>query len=112
MPFEVTNAHVVFMDYMNQIFQPYLDQLLVTFIDDILIYYHTQQEHGEILTTILLILQENKLFAKLIICVFWMTKVNFLGYIISKGGILMDPSKVKAIINWERSENASEFRSF
>jgi hypothetical protein len=38
MPFCVTNAQTVFMDYMNRIFQPYLDQFVIIVIDDILVY--------------------------------------------------------------------------
>jgi len=38
MPFGVTNALGVFMEYMNQILHPYLDQFVVVFIDDILVY--------------------------------------------------------------------------
>jgi hypothetical protein len=38
MPFGVTNAPTVFMDYMHRIFQSYLDQFVIIFIDDILIY--------------------------------------------------------------------------
>jgi len=37
-PFGVTNAPIVFMDYMNRIFHPYLDSFMVVFIDDILVY--------------------------------------------------------------------------
>ena len=32
MPFNVTNALDVFMDYMNRVFHPYLDSFLVVFI--------------------------------------------------------------------------------
>ena len=35
MPFGVTNAPGVFMEYMNRIFHPYLDQFVVVVIDDI-----------------------------------------------------------------------------
>jgi hypothetical protein len=46
MPFGVTNAPAVFMDYMNRIFQPYLDQFVIIFIDDILVYSKNPQEHA------------------------------------------------------------------
>jgi len=58
MPFGVTNALVVFMDYMNQIFRPFLDKFVVVFIDDILIYSKTQEEHAEHLRLVLGVLRE------------------------------------------------------
>nr|KYP41582.1 Transposon Ty3-I Gag-Pol polyprotein [Cajanus cajan] len=41
-PFGVTNAPTIFMDYMNRIFHPYLDKFVVVFIDDILVYSKTK----------------------------------------------------------------------
>ncbi|XP_058776820.1 uncharacterized protein LOC131651171 [Vicia villosa] len=112
MPFGVTNAPAVFMDYMNRVFQPYLDQFVVIFIDDILIYSRTIDEHMEHLRIVLSVLRENQMFTKFSKCEFWMSKVKFLGHVISGGGVVVDPSKVEAVINWERPKNATEVRSF
>jgi len=97
MPFGVTNAPGVFMEYMNIIFHKYLDQFVVVFIDDILIYSKTEAEHAEHLKIVLQVLKEKKLYAKLSKCEFWLHEVSFLGHIISGHGIAVDPSKVDAV---------------
>jgi len=63
MPFGVTNAPSVFMEYMNMIFHPYLDQFVVVFIDDILVYLKLEEEHAEHLRVVLEVLKEKRLFA-------------------------------------------------
>jgi hypothetical protein len=65
MPFGVTNAPGVFMEYMNQIFHKYLDKFVVVFIDDILIYSKSEEDHVEHLRIVLSVLKEKQLFAKL-----------------------------------------------
>jgi hypothetical protein len=112
MPFGLTNAPAVFMDYMNRIFQPYLDKFVVIFIDDILIYSRNQEEHAEHLRIVLEVLREKKLYAKFSKCEFWLSEIKFLGHVISQGGVSVDPSKVEAVLNWERPSNVSEVRSF
>jgi len=61
----VTNAPAMFMDYMNRIFRPFLDKFVVVFIDDILIYSRSYEEHAKHLRTVLSILREKQLYAKL-----------------------------------------------
>ncbi|KAK2422360.1 hypothetical protein QL285_032900 [Trifolium repens] len=112
MPFGVTNAPGVFMEYMNRIFHSYLDKFVVVFIDDILIYSKTEEEHAEHLRIVLKTLRENKLYAKLSKCEFWHKEVSFLGHVISKGGIAVDPSKVDAVMKWGTPESVFEIRSF
>jgi len=71
MPFGITNASGVFMEYMNRIFYPYLDQFVVVFIDDILVYSKSGEEHVENLRVVLHT-KEKKLFVKLSKCEFWL----------------------------------------
>ncbi|MCI65747.1 reverse transcriptase, partial [Trifolium medium] len=61
MPFGVTNAPAIFMDYMNRVFHPYLDKFVVVFIDDILVYSKSEEEHEEHLQLVLQVLRDNKL---------------------------------------------------
>ena len=65
MPFGVTNAPGVFMEYMNRIFHEYLDRFVVVFIDDILVYSKSVADHAEHLRIVLEVLRERKLYAKL-----------------------------------------------
>jgi hypothetical protein len=101
MPFGLTNALAYFMYLMNKVFMEYLDKFMVVFIDDILIFSKNEEDHDEHLHVVLQKLGENKLYAKLSKCEFWLKEVSFLGHIISEGGISVDPSKVKDVLSWK-----------
>nr|XP_025684673.1 uncharacterized protein LOC112785421 [Arachis hypogaea] len=76
--------------------------------NDILVYSKTAKEHKEHLRIVLQILKERKLYAKLSKCEFWKEEVKFLGHVVSKGGIAVDPSKVEAVMEWERPMTVME----
>jgi len=61
---------------------------------------------------VLSILREKQLFAKFSKCEFWLSEVNFLGHVISQGGVAVDQSKVEAVQNWTRPNNVSEVQGF
>ncbi|XP_050387396.1 uncharacterized protein LOC126803679 [Argentina anserina] len=73
------------------------NELVVVFVDDILIYSKSQEEHVVHLRTVLQTLKEAKLYAKLEKCEFWKEYVKFLGHVVSKDRVLVDPSKVEAV---------------
>ncbi|KAL8154567.1 hypothetical protein AgCh_000077 [Apium graveolens] len=112
MSFGLTNAPAAFMDLMNRVFKKYLDKCVIVFIDDILIYSRTEIEHAEHLRITLGILREEQLYAKFSKCEFWRNEVQFLGHVINKEGVLVDPSKIEAVSNWERPTTPTEVRSF
>ena len=89
-----------------------MDQFVVVSIDDILVYSKDAQEHEQHLKIVLQTLREKKLSAKLSKCDFWLKEVSFLGHIVSADGIRVDPTKIKATVNWKPPRNVTEVRSF
>ena len=94
MPFGLTNAPATFMDLMNWFFRPVYGGV----IDDILVYSKTREEHATHLKIVLQTLKDNELYAKRIKCDFWMTKVKFLGHVISQEEISVDPTKIDLVL--------------
>jgi hypothetical protein len=112
MSFGLTNAPAYFMFLMNKVFIEYLDKFVVVFIDDILILSKMEEEHEKHLRMVLEKLRSNQLYTKFSKCDFWLTEAAFLGHVISAGGVSVNPSKVKDVLNWMPLMNASEIRSF
>jgi hypothetical protein len=109
MSFGLTNAPVYFMYLMNKVFMEYVDKFVVVFIDDILVYSRSEEEH---LHLALQKVREHRLYVKLSKCEFWMKQVAFLGHVISKGGISVDPSKVQDVLSWNAPTSVGNIRSF
>jgi hypothetical protein len=112
MSFGLTNTPAYFKYLMNKVFMEYLDKFVVVIIDDILIFSKTEEEHEKHLRMVLEKLRSNQLYAKFRKCEFWLTEVAFLGHVISAGGISLDPSKVKDMLNWMPPTNSLEIQSF
>jgi hypothetical protein len=64
-----------------------------------------------VLQLVLQRLREHKLYAKLSKCEFWIDEVPFLGHVISKGGIAVDPGKVKDVLDWVVPQTVKEVLS-
>jgi hypothetical protein len=99
MSFGLTNALAYFMYLMNKVFMEYLDKFIVVFIDDMLVYSRNKEEHEGHLRLVLQKLRDHKLYTKLSKCEFWLKQVAFLGHVVSKGGIFVDPSKVQDVLS-------------
>jgi hypothetical protein len=100
MSFRLTNAPSYFMYLMNKVFIEYLDKFVVVCIDDILVYSRNEEEHEEHLRLVLQKLRDHRLYDKLSKCEFWLKQVAFLGHIISKGGIFVDPRNIQDALSW------------
>jgi hypothetical protein len=112
MSFGLMNAPAHFTYLMNLVFMPELDKFVVVFIDDILIYSKNEEEHAQHLWIVLTRLREHQLYAKFSKCAFWLEEIQFLGHVLSANEIVVDPSKVKDILEWKPSTTVDQVRSF
>ena len=78
---------------MNDIFSNLLDVYVIIYLDDILIYSDDPSKHTEHVCKVLCRLCKNGLYARPDKCRFSFDTVEYLGFILSKDGLKMDPSK-------------------
>ena len=84
----------------------------MVFVDDILIYSKSEEEHEDHLRIVLHALRNHRLYAKFSKYEFWLTKVRFLGHVVSASGVLVDSEKVDVVMSWERPKSVFEIHSF
>jgi hypothetical protein len=100
------------MCLMNNVLSKFLDRFVLVFIDDILIYSKNREEHEEHLRLVLQVLRENHLYANLSKCDFFQKQVHYLGHVISKEGVALDPDKIGSTMEWPTPKDVSDIRSF
>nr|GEU82324.1 putative reverse transcriptase domain-containing protein [Tanacetum cinerariifolium] len=110
-PFGLTNAPAVFIDLVNRVCKPYLNKFVIVFIDDILVYSKDVDEHEKHLKIILELLKKERLYAKFSKCDFWLELIQFLGDVIDRSGVHVDPAKIEAIKSWAAPTTPTELRN-
>ncbi|KAE8768990.1 polyprotein [Hordeum vulgare] len=104
----LANAPMTFPWMVNYIFSPFKNEFVLVYLDDILFFSKTEEEHEEHLRLVLDKLREHKFYAKFSKYEFWLKEVVYLGHIISAEDIKVDPTKVKAIVEWEPPQNVKQ----
>ena len=93
---------------MNDILQEYLDLIAMGILDDVIIFSELLAEHIPHVRSILEVLRQHKLYAKVEKCEFHEDQMTFVGYLVSKEGT----SKVYAILDWPTPTTVKEVQSY
>ncbi len=97
MPFGLINAPTTCQEMINDALRQYLDIFVIAYLDDIMIYLTTLKEHVQHVSQMLECLNRRNLRLKPEKCEFHREKVDFLGFVVERHGIRMNPKKVKTV---------------
>ena len=111
--FGMCNSPATFQTMMDEILKECIDAgCVVVYVDDIMIFHADLHILRQMTKKVLDLLRKFGLYAKPEKCTFEATTVEFLGLVISKGQIRMDPVKVQGVIDWPAPKTLRQLRSF
>ena len=112
MPFGLTNAPATFQRLMESCLGELHLNWCIIYLDDIIIHSRTPEEHLVRLEGVFSRLRAAGLKLKPKKCAFFKDRITYLGHIVLKEGIEVNPSKITAIQKWPRPKTVTDVRSF
>ena len=86
--------------------------LMVVYLDDVLVYSKTVEEHVRLLDEVFAIFQKYKLYLKESKCSLFMSRVNFLGHVVSAEGVSLESGKVDVVQKWPVPQKVTHVQQF
>jgi hypothetical protein len=113
MPMGLTNAPATWQRYISHLLHDLHDEGVVVYLDDVVIYTKNDPEkHQQLVKEVLRRFIDNELYVDIKKTQFHAEEVEFLGHIVGKNGVRMDPEKVAAIREWPTPQNLKDVQSF
>ena len=112
LPMGLCNAPATFQSLMNSIFHDCMDGFIVVYMDDLLIFSKDKESHYKHLELVLSRLEKHELYVAPKKYEFMKDNIDFLGLLIGKDGIRVNPKKVEILKTWPKPSSVTEIRSF
>ena len=112
MPFGLANAPATFQALVNDVLRELIGHCVFVYLDDILIFSKDLDQHQLQVRQVLQRLLSHQLFVKAEKCVFHADTVSFLGFVVARGDLRMDPAKVSAVLDWPRPSSLKQLQRF
>lgn len=110
MPFGLHGAPATCQALIDKVLGPELEPYTFTYLDDIIIATSDFESHLKTLTEVLTRLNNAGLTLREDKCAFGRSELKFLGYVVNRNGLNVDPEKVSAIVNMPTPNNVKEVR--
>jgi hypothetical protein len=111
MPFGLTGAPATFQRMMLDVLG-HLRSFCCVYLDDILVFSNSPKEHAAHLAAVMRALQSRNLVACKPKCHMYRSELKFLGHIVGGGKVMMNPDKVRAVLQWPRPSTLKSLRGF
>ena len=111
-PFGLVNAPAAFQAYINLALREFLDFFVIAYLDDLVIYSKKHEDHTEHVRKVLEKLRQYGLYVKLSKCVFDSSEIEFLGFIVNRLGVAMDPVKLGSVATWPLPKSFRDVQVF
>ncbi len=97
---------------MNMVLHDVLGKLAYIYIDDIIIYSKTADEHVHAIQQVLRRLEQNGLCVKFSKCQLCRSEIEYLGFIVGRNGLKVNPLKTKAIQDFPTPKDIKGVQAF
>jgi hypothetical protein len=110
MPFGLHSVAGTFPALIDRLFTPDLEPYVFAYLDDIVINTSDFETHLGILEQLLERLSKAGLTLKESKCEFCQPELCYLGYVVNRQGLKVDPSKVSAVVDMPRPRGVRDVR--
>ncbi len=111
-PFGLTNNFVSFQSYIHGMVMLYLHITIIIYLDDVLIFSRNSSQNKKHVRQVLKAFLKGGLYSKLSKYLFNITRIFFLGFILTDEGVEMEKDCISTIFNWPEPESVSEVQRF
>ncbi len=112
MLFGLTNAPASFQSYINVVLRPYFDITVIVYRDDVPVFLRNSSQHEKNVGEVLKDFLKAGLYAELSKCLFSVTCIPFLVFILIDNGVKIEKDRISTILNWTEPESLCEVQNF
>ncbi len=111
-PFGLKNAPASLQSYIDRLFKPYLQIKVIVYLNDVLLSSCNSSQNKKDFQDVLKAFFKNGLYAKLNKCLFSVTRILFIGFILTDKGVEIEEDCISTIFNHPEIESVCEVESF